>query len=194
MRDFTDVIASEGVVLLPGTIHGLLRNDVAIVCTSGLYAGRWGVVLNMTRGASEAVVALRGREAVEPLGALEPIVATVELAHLALNLTYDSGRACAMQWAADAFNMGYGFHGNIIYAMWLWNMGEGRWSLRSPENHKFVTFRAPGSPEPSTSRPEIASLGELDPNDPRKLADMSRWVDAEALRRICLYTASELAR
>jgi hypothetical protein len=32
-------------------------------------------------------------------------------------------------------------------------------------------------------------LATLDPNDPRLLPDGSRWVDAEALRLVCLHVA-----
>ena len=34
-----------------------------------------------------------------------------------------------------------------------------------------------------------AALARLDPNDPRLLPDGSRWVDAEALRLVCLHAA-----
>jgi hypothetical protein len=36
---------------------------------------------------------------------------------------------------------------------------------------------------------EVPSLAGLDPDDPRLLPDGSRWVDAEALRRVCLHVA-----
>ena len=32
----------------------------------------------------------------------------------------------------------------------------------------------------------VPTLADLDPNDPRLLPDGSRWVDAEALRRVVL--------
>lgn len=37
--------------------------------------------------------------------------------------------------------------------------------------------------------PPCHALANLDPNDPRLLPDGSRWVDAEALRRVCLHVA-----
>jgi hypothetical protein len=36
---------------------------------------------------------------------------------------------------------------------------------------------------------DCRSLATLDPNDPRLLPDGSRWVDAEALRLVCLHVA-----
>ena len=33
----------------------------------------------------------------------------------------------------------------------------------------------------------VPALANLDPNDPRLLPDGSRWVDAEALRLVCLH-------
>ena len=35
----------------------------------------------------------------------------------------------------------------------------------------------------------VPALATLDPNDPRLLPDGSRWVDAEALRLVCLHVA-----
>jgi hypothetical protein len=47
-------------------------------------------------------------------------------------------------------------------------------------------------PEGTMADPDwhvVPSLADLDPNDPRTLPDGSRWIDAEALRRVCLHVA-----
>jgi hypothetical protein len=45
------------------------------------------------------------------------------------------------------------------------------------------------------SRPlelDVPALAGLDPDDPRMLPDGSRWVDADALRLVCLYVAGRV--
>lgn len=69
---------------------------------------------------------------------------------------------------------------------WWWNIGDGRWSLRAPlgGGKGYVTFRSPGSPEPSEARPEVSALADLDPTDNTRLPDGSRLVDALALAAV----------
>ncbi len=102
------------------------------------------------------------------------------LSCIALDLAEATGRAHATWWLASMV-----MPQAVATIAWLWCMGDGRWSLRSGDD--WVTFRAPGSPEPSLRRPEVSALASLDPYDRRKLPDESWMVNAEALQLICLH-------
>lgn len=118
--------------------------------------------------------------------------------HLALRLDVEPGRACAAWWLAQQMD---GLRGRGTSATFEFHArgvrgGSPGWLLKLA----------------GTNREKMAGLGEvlftpnytvwhvyvqseltgLDPDDPRTLADGSRWVDAEALRRLVISAAGEI--
>ena len=145
---------------LPGSIPGLLRRG------SPLLDG--AVVVSID---GDGAIACRDEES-DDQGVYHN-VRSEWLPDLALDLSDATGRAHAAWWLArEAKN----WPGEPVYsdAAWMrrdnlvraWGMGPGHWWP--------VTHRA---------------FAGLDSADPRTLPDGSRWVDAEALRRVCLHVA-----
>lgn len=111
-------------------------------------------------------------------------LSTCSLNMLDLDLTAASGRAHAAWWLADQLAsdpMGMDTYSPFFDAVawanegdddegaflgWMLNAPAGRWHFLS-----------------------LDCLHDLDPYDPHLLEDGSRWVDAEALRLVCLHVA-----
>ena len=133
--------------------------------------------------------------------------------HLALRLDLEPGRACAAWWLAQqvaelrargtsaSFDYcgrgsvrgapnGSGSPGWLIQIHGLGRVPNPGWG-KGPEDHIFVAdlYDWPGYGGGASSCPTLTGL---DPDDPRVLSDGSRWVDAEALRRLVLSTAGEI--
>lgn len=158
-------------LILPGTIPGLLRVCALIAIASGAFAGRKGVIVDLEPGARHAVVALQAD------AQHDASVEWLPLANLALDLTDATGRAHAAWWLE-----GQAPRWRTMMAGRLG--GEMLRLLECVETHKFL-----GSDEREARGRVRLVLNGLDPNDPRHLPDGSRWVDAEALRRVVLHVA-----
>jgi hypothetical protein len=154
---------------LPGTIPGLLRRgspvdsaDGPTVCLSGVRDVRW----------------------VDVPGGELPIDA------LALDLSDPTGRAHAAWWLADQPDNELVVCRRRVPPRWTCgpgandSHGDRLWHLTgygcAPYRDAF---------EGDDPRVVVPALAALNPNDPRLLPDGSRWVDAEALRLVCLHVA-----
>jgi hypothetical protein len=78
-----------------------------------------------------------------------------------------------------------------VHATWCWRLRYcpavplDHWMRRSPELGGGYSLAG------WADHPEYPDLlSDLDPDDPRTLPDGSRWVDAEALRRVVLHVAA----
>lgn len=102
---------------------------------------------------------------------------------LRLDLTDATGRAHAAWWLARKAGLDAS-HGTIFRCR-----GNKSWTLHgSIGGQHFTVYEGrKGSRKPDGTY--VAGLLNLDPNDPRLLEDGSRWVDAEALRLVCLHVA-----
>lgn len=152
-------------LVLPGSIPGLL-----LWCSPVRDAddperiGRIGVVVG-TFGASDTV---------RVYWCMADTTEDVPRSRLALDLTAATGRAHAAWWAAE-------HDGETVIRGCRWYCDGGQeWTLDTDRVH--IHFAADTVP----------SLADLDPDDPRTLPDGSRWVDAEALRRVVLHVAALL--
>lgn len=153
---------------LPGSIPGLLRRGSPVVLDTD-EGQRRGVVVDADRAFGGHVVVMF--EATPRHDAQSDYLPA---ARLALDLTDATGRA---------------------HADWFWrrhrcaDLGPDHWSVHSPTlGGGYGCGGFQGFPE------YAAILADLDPADPRLLPDGSRWVDAEALRRVCLHVALEAAK
>ena len=103
-----------------------------------------------------------------------------------LDLGAATGRAHAAWWLAGQFRPTSLLPPEC--AVWLghsWAGGRSRWVLGSGGEFAaqvWYVLRTPADPISNMLR-------ALDHDDPRLLPDSSRWVDAEALRLICLHVA-----
>lgn len=172
---------------LPGSIPGLLRRGSPVTHT---HDGGW----------VQATVVLRAGMVTEVyIGQVQPPAWRVELATdsglwaplgtIALDLTDATGRAHAAWWLAGRLLPG----GSFELARWRFSRESIGWwidSKTSATRYNDV-YRAfwPKLGQDEGSRVHVPSLADIDPNDPRLLPDGSRWVDAEALRRVCLHVA-----
>lgn len=136
--------------------------------------------------------------------------------HLALRLDLEPGRACAAWWLVQQVpalkGRGTGatfeYYGRLGRTMrkgrvgcdsanllappsWiLRSIGTGREVLTGGE----ILFVGSSTGWPQRYVLPVPALFGLDPDDPRTLADGSRWVDAEALRRLVLDAAGRGVR
>ena len=148
-------------LLLPGTIPGLLRRGSPVVCQTRPYHGWRGVYFDAPH--CVAVVAP---------GATQHLFIDVVFSELQLDLTDATGRAHAA-WALAAQSKWWPDEPDYSTAAW-----------RRLSDGLGIGFGARhGWPWSNDA------LTDLDPNDPRLLPDGSRWVDAEALRRVVLHVA-----
>ena len=158
---------------LPGTIPGLLRK-----CSPVNVDGRGG-----------GVVVDKPGDKVDWFRVLcdgcedEPDAESRSCVHL--DLTDATGRDHALWWLAKTSDVYWMFCG-------LAHPGDRTfgWEFRSasgtPEHGGRRVFGSVDLPWQGTYVPALA---DLDPNDDRRLPDGSRWVDAEALRRVVLHVA-----
>lgn len=118
--------------------------------------------------------------------------------HLALRLDIEPGRACAAWWLAQTvpelkgrgtgatfefYSLSSAYPDIFGWALRLAGRGVGAASMMvfSDTVYRWERWKSFIVPAPV--------LSGLDANDPRTLADGSRWVDAEALRRLVLSAA-----
>jgi hypothetical protein len=111
---------------------------------------------------------------------------------LALDLTDATGRAHAAWWLAGvqpAYH--HPRHSPIEDAGVAFVAGSYGWCLTGMHNSHlgWGWRRHPGGQHVGPMPPGLACLTDLDPNDDRLIPGGSRWVDAEALRRVCLHVA-----
>ena len=152
-------------LILPGTIPGLLRRGspvIAPVSKRVRVLGRRALVEGEHLDTGLVLLAD---------GALE------DASDLRLDLTDATGRAHAAWWLE-----GQAPRWRTMMAGRLG--GEMLRLLECVETHKFL-----GSDEREARGRVRLVLNDLDPNDPRLLPDGSRYVDAEALRRVVLHVA-----
>jgi hypothetical protein len=99
--------------------------------------------------------------------------------NLALDLEDQTGRAHAAWWLAERLRPDVKelMKASVTYGHT--DFGGGGYGLG-------VTCRDDGA---LWRRADAPGLDDLDPHDPRTLDDGSRWVDAEALRLVCLHVA-----
>jgi len=153
---------------LPGNIPGLLRRGSPVVLATRTYGG--SVFLDGARG---VVCSDGGRVAAETLGG-SPVLVQTGAGDLSLDLTDANGRAHAAQWLGSQRGLSGGMAADLRR-----NIGGG----------VVLMVWAPGWRSAVWTSVEVPALANLDPNDTRTLPDGSRWVDAEALRLVCLRVA-----
>ena len=170
------------VLILPGDIQGLLHLGTSPIVFMPQQRYQGALRASGSRG---TFLSLDSRGWATCVFGAE--VEAHPLTCIALDLNDSTGRAHATWWLASMV-----MPQAVATIAWLWCMGDGRWSLRSGDD--WVTFRAPGSPEPSWRRPEVPTLAGLDPNDRRKLPDGSWRVNVEALQLICLHVDGREAK
>lgn len=178
-------------IVLPGEISGLLRKGSPVD-----YDGDDAIMCGGDNGGKLAVLYFgTGRDPRE-YDCVDSGWPT--LSDVALCLTDATGRAHAAWWAAAKLEP---WEGDVRLAAWF---GQGSfWVLQGPDDtHIFLRPQIPDALQPlvgaewSESSDDECShtlecLRHLDPNDPRLLEDGSRWVDAEALRLVCLHIESK---
>ena len=98
--------------------------------------------------------------------------------HALLDLEDATGRAHAAWWLAGRLDLRAPFG-----ALWQRAEWKGCWRVVLPHTDGIAIHPHDWAPEWE------AITAHLDPNGPRLLADGSRWVDAEALRLVCLHVA-----
>lgn len=158
---------------LPGSIPGLVRGCTPVALT----------VVGDDGAATEAdgVVVMLGREDSCPRTALVAVGVGERhprrlvwrlLADLALDLTDATGRAHAAWWVAGRTDGGWARYDGVAGVIWRVTAAE------HPVRQYAAMVRR------SAPWVIVPSLSDLDPTDPRLLPDGSRWVDAEALRRV----------
>ena len=154
---------------LPGAIPGLLR--------------RGSPVFYRDEESSWTVLCIDGDEVcAAPVGEV-PLGLWGMCDDFTLDLTDATGRAHATWFLARSRVLNWS--GRSMVAGWEWCESRSCWTLTLGQTFCRRDFRG-NLPGYSDHR---ECLADLDPDDPRTLPDGSRWVDAEALRRICLHVA-----
>jgi len=115
----------------------------------------------------------------------------VPLENLDLDLTDKTGRAHAAWWLWGQMHDQVDPVVPCTAPEWLacpdvWSLGAS--FVPASGEVAFATFGAVEDADPAADE-VVHALADLDPNDPRTLPDGSRWVDAEALRLVCLHVA-----
>ena len=171
--------------LEPPTIpcyKGLLQPSSPVLCTGSKLNGSQAIVLEVPRG-GVGNVRLYFKS-----GPLTGKTGWVDVADVALLLTRDTGRRHALQYLCRRLEHKDQF-GN------MWSVGGLRWGWVIDGVNKQRGFILPSSwDDKHHSKVEgcvrAVFLSGLDPRNPLLLADGSRWVDAEALRRTCVWAAA----
>ena len=203
-------------ILGPGEIPGLLRYGAPLVT---LVSSQWGSTCPHCQRVDEGrwqagpPVLCVSADRFSPYvaeGNDAPRGSAWSHSHLALRLDLEPGRACAAWWLAQqvaelrargtsaSFDYcgrgsvrgapnGSGSPGWLIQIHGLGRVPNPGWG-KGPEDHIFVAdlYDWPGYGGGASSCPTLTGL---DPDDPRVLSGGSRWVDAEAPRRLVLSTA-----
>ena len=180
---------------LPGSIPGLLRRGSPVI-----FASEDGCVPRHLWGKAATVHRIAPSDLGVPLVSLTvdgcEAVVIAGLDVLALDLTDATGRAHAAWWLAGAL---YPECPPSDGAAVAWQLFPGQqpscgWWLRycargDSSGSTTVSPTFSGRWNPRMWSQHIPALAPLDPDDPRLLPDGSRWVDAEALRLVCLHVA-----
>lgn len=173
---------------LPGDIEGLLRPCSPVQSTwsdgklyTGVLSAVWPMGARMHIGTPV------------PMNPEDYRAIEGELSSFRLLLTDATARAHAAWWllgAATADRPG-------DYRRQDWFILSFRWEL--PPGKRLAKWRFSrltighlclwNSTDQGGPWPVCPTLADLDPDDPRMLPDGSRWVDTEALRRVCLHAA-----
>lgn len=162
-------------VRLPGSLPRFLRecSPVALMrqIDRDIPVGTRGVVLRVV-DANTFIVAFCW--STPPHNGDDEVIAEVSGEDIEALLTDATGRAHAAWWLAKADD-----------ARWSKAAIHGVWNLTTLKQDPayLTTYGA------HNAWINVPSLADLDPNDPRLLPDGSRWVDAEALRRVCRHVA-----
>ena len=169
---------------LPATIPGLLRRGSPVIVTAGDLIDHRGLFVGV-RPDGSVDVALDHYRGPEVKGGADD--------SMALDLTDPTGRAHAAWWLAGEPG-----------ASWALDCdGHRRWTLsggETPRGGLSRSFEGIGAdvrhmrqrsepPEWGYDATDVPALDHLDPDDDTRLPDGSRWVDAEALRLVCLHVA-----
>lgn len=171
-------------ITLPGLIPGLFWQCSPVINTGTQLVplGKKGVIVSV-------VEENRGIEVA--FGNDESVVAGQDC--FALDLEDPTGRAHAIWCLANTVPMRFNFHSLSQISFDVTVPSANRWSLRvcdfrlTNRNYDLISFSAEDSED--SHHIKIESLAGLDCRDNEILEDESRWVDAEALRRICLHVA-----
>lgn len=178
--------AERAALTLPGTIPGLLRRGSPVFWRDEqtTYVVAWVGPWPDSDTVDDGAIVLAAPASSPCLGVED------SSGNFALDLTDATGRAHAAWWLGG---VGASFH--------LACDGHRRWELHGGERPRESALRAwegigPDArrlrgvpPEYGWDAEDVPALATLDPADPRLLPDGSRWVDAEALRRVCLHVA-----
>lgn len=157
---------------LPGDIPGLLRRGSPVVATIAEYMDGWA---DGTRGIyvmPDSERPTRACIAVESMPSYGEFLAWPLLSRCTLDLTDATGRAHASMWL--------GAHAGLLH-------GTSSDVRPVPGGNILIVEGGPRS-RIWHSR-DVPAIAHLDPDDLRTIADGSRWVDAEALRLVCLHVA-----
>ena len=169
-------------VTLPGAILGLLRRGSPVTLRPRVY----GDVTLMHGGQGVVHDAARGVAVVDTFGG-SPRVVRYGREDVALDLTDPTGRAHAA-W----------YLGGVGASWHLSCDGFRRWEIHGGETPRagfMLEYEGVGAEHrrmrsrPNIDVTDVTALDHLNPDDPRLLPDGSRWVDAEALRLVCLHVA-----
>jgi len=175
MNDFT----------LSGTIPKLPRRCSPIVVTGGQYAGRHGIIVEDPNGHENVLVCLDD-------GGYGTTLVILALSDIALDLSDATGRAHATWWLAE-------YWPEDVDGVFTLLAGRTQlWVHQCAGRRVGVRYGAWATGEwlnwgcgLSEGR-NVTSLADLEPTDDRRLPDGSRWVDAVALTRVCIYVAEKV--
>jgi len=159
---------------LPGSIPGLLRRGSPVLVAPEAATPRRGVVVDFAHKPAGAMALddyLVARGAKMPRNWMA--------SNLLLDLTDATGRTHAAWWLEGQVNS----IGSDIKRQHSTG-GRAFWMMGGVAFHCLddIMWRC-------LDAIRVPALATLDPNDPRLLPDGSRWVDAEALRLVCLHVA-----
>jgi len=173
-------------ITLPGSIPGLLRRCSPVINTGVLRAKfmEEGIIVSRVERRKGIEVAFDNDES---------LMSRQE--QFALDLEDPTGRQHAIWWLAEnaiskAGKLAFVSLTHIRFATGWYN----RWNLMADDfrneidGTEMISF---WKYDGSLYNIAIESLKDLDSGNETKLGDGSLWVDAEALRRICLHVAKE---
>ena len=160
-------------IALPADIPGLLRRGSPIVATLRPWTGWPGL---WQRDGAASLERSDGNRSVT--------IYVDDPRDVALDLTDATGRAHAVGW----WN-GKRQRSHYISEPFFGDMINPAVQYLSAGRHLHAVSRLVGRPGYLATADVVPVLATLDPNDPRTLPDGSRWVDAEALRLVCLHVA-----
>lgn len=183
---------SRSDLTLPGDIPGLLRRGSPVlrhplgspVVPSIEAALCHGVEMRPRRGGD-------GEELCVDLGGDYPApMRWWPAARVSLDLTDPTGRAHAAWWLARWWQQ-HRASGATVYPLMgtVWHRcGDTSWRLSWCYTDTTWGLVVPSAPS-YVEVPTLADMAGVAPDDPHTLPDGSRWVDAEALRRVVLHVA-----